>query len=674
MKSLFKAFLGVKTLILLSTTLAAQEIKDSIYKRLILKEVYIQSQVQSKHPTSGNYQSSGLANTEDILSKIEGISLIRRGPIGMEPALRAFSGGQVNMVIDGMKIFGACTDKMDPVTIYTEPVNLKSIDIKYAGDGMAMGSSVGGTLNLKLAEAELNSNRILTGTVSSGYYSAAKALLNTMTLEYNSEKWGIRGSGVYRKADNYRNGLGQVVAFSQYEKTNANFSGKYKINAKSILKADLLVDDGWNIGYPALPMDVGYARARIAALTYQINTPKNLIQSLEAKAYLNSIKHAMDDTNRPLVPIHMDMPGKSNTQGVFIDAKLKNLNKHQLNIKIDSYHNRVKADMTMYPENGAAMYMLTWPENHQSVTGIYVNDRFSINKNNWIDLKVRLDVAQSKITGEMGINQFAILGYDVSKASTRMLKNISAGYTKYQNSQLTLYGNIGYSERLPTSSERYGFYLFNRMDNHDYIGRPNLSNEQAFNTELNLLFLARNFSFKLSGFNTYLRNYIMGKNMDGLSVMTIGADGVRGYENIKSASISGIESNLNCYFNDKKLVLNNTLKWIYAHDNNKKPLPLIPPLKSITSLRFVQNSFFIQAENEFALAQTRINQEFGERASKAYTIQNLRATYNFNIQKYKLQFSAGAENIFDVSYFEHLDWASIPRPGRNIYGMISMKF
>lgn len=673
MKSSSKAFLGVNILILLSTSLVAQEIKDSIYKRLILKEVYIQSQVKSKHPASSFYQSSGLANTEDILSKIEGISLIRRGPIGMEPALRAFSGGQINMVIDGMKIFGACTDKMDPVTIYTEPVNLKSIDIKYAGDGMAMGSSVGGTLNLKLAEAELNSDKTLSGTVSTGYYSAATAILNTMTLEYSSEKWGVRTSGVYRKADNYRNGLGQIVAFSQYEKTNANISTKYKINEKSTIKADLLVDDGWNIGYPALPMDVGHARARIAALTYQIYTPEKLIQSLEAKAYLNSIKHAMDDTNRPLVPIHMDMPGESNTQGAFIEAKLKKLTNHQLNIKIDSYHNRVKADMTMYPENSAAMYMLTWPENHQTVTGIYVNDRFSINKNNWIDLKVRLDVAQSKVTGEMGINQFAILGYDVSKQSTRLLKNFNAGYTKYLNSQFTLYGNVGYTERLPTSSERYGFYLYNRMDNHDYMGNPNLRNEQAFNTELNLLYTENNFSFKLNAFSTYLQNYIIGKTQGGLSVMTIGADGVRGYENIKSATISGMESNLNYFSSNKRLIINNTLKWIYAHDNNKKPLPLIPPLKSITSLRFVRNSFFIQAENEFALAQTRINAEFGERKSKAYTIQNLRATYNFNIQKYKLQFSAGAENIFDISYFEHLDWGSIARPGRNIYGMLSVK-
>jgi iron complex outermembrane receptor protein len=674
MKSSSKAFLGVNILILLSTSLVAQEIKDSIYKRLILKEVYIQSQVQSKYPASSFYQSSGLANTEDMLSKIEGISLIRRGPIGMEPALRAFSGGQINMVIDGMKIFGACTDKMDPVTIYTEPVNLKSIDIKYAGDGMAMGSSVGGTLNLKLAEAELNSDKTLTGTVSTGYYSAATAILNTMTLEYSSEKWGVRTSGVYRKADNYRNGLGQIVAFSQYEKTNANISTKYKINGKSTIKADLLVDDGWNIGYPALPMDVGYARARIAALTYQIYTPEKLIQSLEAKAYLNSIKHAMDDTNRPLVPIHMDMPGESNTQGAFLEAKLKKLTNHQLNIKIDNYHNRVKADMTMYPENSAAMYMLTWPENHQTVTGIYVNDRFSINKNNWIDLKVRLDVAQSKVTGEMGINQFAILGYDVSKQSTRLLKNLNAGYTKYLNSQFTLYGNVGYTERLPTSSERYGFYLYNRMDNHDYLGNPNLRNEQAFNTELNLLYTENNFSFKLNAFSTYLQNYIIGKTQDGLSVMTIGADGVRGYENIKSATISGMESNLNYFSSNKRLIINNTLKWIYAHDNNKKPLPLIPPLKSITSLRFVRNSFFLQAENEFALAQTRINQEFGERKSKAYTIQNLRATYNFKIQQYKLQFSAGAENIFDISYFEHLDWGSIARPGRNIYGMLSVKF
>lgn len=674
MKSLFKAFLLINGIILTGTSAFTQQLKDTIFKRLELKEVYIQGYSQSKHPGSAFYQSSSLSSTEDILSRIEGVSLIRRGSIGMEPVLRAFSAGQVNIVIDGMKFFGACTDKMDPATIYTEPVNLKSIDIKYAGDGMAMGSSIGGTLNLKLAEAELNADKKLTGTIASGYYSAARAIQNILAFDYSTEKWAMRASGVYRKAGNYRNGSKQLVDFSQYEKTNASISGKYRINKKSIIKADLLLDDGWNIGYPALPMDVGFARARITALTYQLSTPEKFLKNLEVKAYANSISHAMDDTRRPFVPIHMDMPGQSNTQGAFVQTQFGNLGKHSINLKLDTYHNRVKADMTMYPANNAAMYMLTWPENHQTVAGLYLQDLISINDKSRFDIKVRIDAAFSKITDKMGIDQFAVLGYDVSKPSNGILKNINAGYTRYLGQRFTLYASAGYNERLPTTSERYGFYLFNRMDNHDYLGNPNLKNEKAVNAELNLLFSENNFSFKLSGFSTYLQNYIIGRTITGLSVMTIGASGVRAYQNIQSATISGAESSLNYQFANRHLTLNNTFKWVYANDNNKTPLPLISPFKSVSSLRFAHGSFLIQAENEISSAQNRINTEFGEKASPAYSIQNLRSTYSFRIQKYNLDFSAGAENLLDKAYYEHLDWGRMLRPGRNIYTMISMKF
>lgn len=674
MNSSFKGYLFISGILLTGWAAAAQPVQDTVVKNLVLKEVYIQGFAQSKHPGSVFYQSSALSSTEDILSRIEGVSLIRRGPIGMEPVLRAFSAGQVNMVIDGMKFFGACTDKMDPVTIYTEPVNLKSIDIKYAGDGMAMGSSIGGTLNLKLAEAELNAGKKLSGTVASGYYSAATAIQNILALNYSSEKWGLRASGVYRKAADYRNGSNQIVDFSQYEKINASISGKYRINENSTIKADLLLDDGWNIGYPALPMDVGFAKARIAALTYKFSTPEKFLKNLEAKAYANSIRHAMDDTKRPLVPIHMDMPGQSNTQGAFVQTEFGKLGKHNLNLKLDTYHNRVKADMTMYPANSAAMYMLTWPENHQTVAGIYLQDLISINHISHLDVKVRMDAAFSKITDKMGIDQFAVLGFDVSKPSNGILKNINAGYTRYLGQRFTLYASAGYNERLPTTSERYGFYLFNRMDNHDYIGNPGLKNERAVNAELNLLFSENNFSFKLSGFSTYLQNYIIGKTLNGFSVMTIGASGVRAYQNIPSATISGAESSLNYRFAGPHFTLNNTLKWVHGNDDIGNPLPLISPLKSITSLRYVHHHLFIQAENELSSGQNRISSDFGEKASSGFSVFNLRASYSFILKKYDLDFSAGAENLFDKAYYEHLDWGQMLRPGRNVYAMLSLKF
>lgn len=652
----------------------SQTTQDTVFKHLVLKEIQIQGYTQSKHPGSAFYQSSSLSSTEDILSRIEGVSLIRRGPIGMEPSLRAFSAGQVNVVIDGMKFFGACTDKMDPVTIYTEPVNLKSIDIKYSGDGMAMGSSVGGTLNLKLAEAMINSGQKLSGTIASGYYSAASAVQNILAMDYSSAKWAMRISGVYRKAGNYRNGMDQKVDFSKYEKANANISGKYQLSKTSTLKADVLIDEGWNIGYPALPMDVAYAKARVAALSFKNNPQNGIISELEAKVYANSIRHAMDDTKRPVVPIHMDMPGWSDTQGAFVQTQLKSAGKHTFNLKLDSYHNRVKADMTMYPANSAPMYMLTWPVNHQTVSGLFAQDQISLNDKSRIDLKLRIDAAFSKVSDKMGQDQFAVLGYDVAKVKTGILKNFSTGYTHYLNSEFSLYASAGYNERNPTTSERFGFYLFNRMDNHDYIGNPDLKNEQALNAELNLIYSGSDLSVKISGFTSYLQHYILGKTQSGLSIMTIGASGVRSYFNIPSARVSGAESSMNYQFANRHFSFNNTLKLLYGKDNNGNPLPLIAPFKSVSSLRFNHNNLFIQAENELSSRQNRISQEFGEKSSRGFSIINLRANYTFQLKTYKLELSAGAENLLDKAYYEHLDWGKMLRPGRNIYMMLSMKF
>lgn len=653
---------------------AAQPVQDTIFKHLALKEVRIQGHTHSKHPGTAFYQSSSLSSTEDILSKIEGVSMIRRGPVGMEPVLRAFSAGQVNVVIDGMKFFGACTDKMDPVTIYTEPVNLQSIDIKYAGDGMAMGASIGGTLNLKLAEAMLSKEKKFSGTMASGYYSAASAVQNILALDYGSPRLALRASGVYRKAGNYRDGLNRRVDFSQFEKANASISAKYQLNKNSTLKADLLADDGWNIGYPALPMDVGIARARVGAISFKSNPKNGPINDLEAKLYANSIRHEMDDAKRPSVAIHMDMPGWSDTQGAYLETQFKSAGRHAIKIRMDAYHNRVKADMTMFPVNSAPMYMLTWPANHQTVAGLYVEDLVSVNSKSRIDFKVRMDAAFSRLPDKMGQDQFAVLGYDVSKPANGLLKNISTGYTRYLNSAFTVYANVGYSERLPTTSERYGFYLFNRMDNHDYIGNPNLKNEQALNAGLNIIYSGTNISLKISGFTSYLQNYILGRTQIGLSVMTIGADGVRGYTNIPSARISGAESSMNYQFANRHFTLNNTVKWVHGRDNNRNPLPLISPLKSITGLRFNHKKLYIQAENEISSGQSRISTAFGERTSPGFSIFNLRSSYTFSLKKYNLEFSAGAENLFNKAYFEHLDWGRILRPGRNIYSMLSLKF
>ena len=93
-------------------------------RSILLSEVLVSTKTRSDPQRMLQFyrsnQSSGL---EDILSRLPEMSLIRRGTYGMEPAIRSLSGGQINVLIDGMRIHGACTDKMDPATIYISTWN-----------------------------------------------------------------------------------------------------------------------------------------------------------------------------------------------------------------------------------------------------------------------------------------------------------------------------------------------------------------------------------------------------------------------------------------------------------------------------------------------------------------------------------------------------------------------
>src|SRR5690606_15358393 len=165
---------------------------------------------------------------------------------------------------------------------------------------------------------------------------------------------------------------------------------------------------------------------------------------------------------------------------------------------------------------------------------------------------------------------------------------------------------------------------------------------------------------------------ILGQTLSSFTAMTYGAEGVRQYQNIASAYLLGAESNLNVVFNDR-VTINNSIKWIRGIERNGASLPLISPLKSYTHIRYSFPHLFFQLENEFSLAQNKISQSYGEYATPRYSIINLRGNYHIKLNNRDLEFSFGMENVFSTSYYEHLDWGRILRPGRNIYGMVTFK-
>ncbi|HVZ97790.1 MAG TPA: TonB-dependent receptor plug domain-containing protein [Chitinophagaceae bacterium] len=111
--------------------------------------------INSYNPGTDFYghRYDGQARTERLLDNISGINLISRGNFAQEPVLRGMSGGQVNITLNGMHIFGACTDRMDPVTSYVEPNNMKSVQVCSGPCFSSCGTAMGGGMNFDLRRA-----------------------------------------------------------------------------------------------------------------------------------------------------------------------------------------------------------------------------------------------------------------------------------------------------------------------------------------------------------------------------------------------------------------------------------------------------------------------------------------------------------------------------------------
>ncbi len=618
------------------------------------------------------YSSNRFSATDDILAKSEGVSLIRRGNFAMEPNLRGLSAGQINLTIDGMKIFGACTDKMDPVSSYIEPNNLKSISISHGAKGAQVGSTIGGSVDMKINEPVVNGEKPFRGEAGVGFQSASLGFNSLLLLNYSKKKWALLANGVYRNHHNYRAGNGEKIDYSQYQKGNISLSGKILLSPNDVVRVDYLFDDAWNVGYPALPMDVAYARANIFAVTYKKYKLSERIEKWETKLYANTVNHAMDDTEREDVAIHMDMPGWTKTFGGYSDLKL-NSGRHTASFRADGYHTRAKAEMTMFPVNEAPMYMLTWPDVKRNDAGFFFEYAYKIRGNSTLGINGRMEVVSSFVADDFGVQEFDVFGYDVSQSINHFLKSLNANYSLKLKEKGTFTLDAGYGERAPTVSEQYAFYIFNAYDGYDYIGKPDIETEKSAQAEVALGYNSDKFDFKATGFYYYIKDYILGEVQDKYSAMTIGANGMRLYDNIPFANITGGGLRVT-YRPHENLSLTEDAQYTHGNDNNGSALPLMPPFKSITGIQYQVKKLLLQAECEAASRQNRISDEYGETSTPGYAILNIRATYAIAFGEKTLKLNTGIENLLDSDYQEHLDWGNIPRPGINWYVNVNFLF
>ena len=225
---------------------------------------------------------------------------------------------------------------------------------------------------------------------------------------------------------------------------------------------------------------------------------------------------------------------------------------------------------------------------------------------------------------------------------------VDLGYTL--NKEFRVYGNFGYTYRIPTYTDLY-------YKDKTTRGNPNLKPEEALSKELGLRFNSTQFIFYIAYFERNANNLIdyTKSNAESLWEAT----------NIRALNVKGFEAEINYPF-----IIGNKeqqLKFSYTFiKDDLKAVDVNFSKYSINSLKYHFASTFVS--NISSNIQCFVALKYADRPSIGrYTLLDLNLQWDWK----SFQFNASANNLLDTQYSET---NLVPMPGRNILLSVQYNF
>lgn len=195
--SLFFTICMGPVLVLAQSNLKMGDNPDSL-RTYQLNEVVVSNETMDGISNKGKANTTN--NVDDFLKKLSGVDVINRGAYAAEPVYRGMSGDRAPVTINNMKIFGACTDKMDPVSSYVSTNNLKSIAVVKDASSYEAMNSTAGVIAFKTKSPVFNAQRVWQGQLGGGIKSVNSEYNGQFSTAYSKKSMAFRANGTYRKS------------------------------------------------------------------------------------------------------------------------------------------------------------------------------------------------------------------------------------------------------------------------------------------------------------------------------------------------------------------------------------------------------------------------------------------------------------------------------------------
>ncbi len=592
---------------------------------------------------------------EALTKKVPGISVVRRSGIANDIILRGQKKDNINILIDGAKIYGACPNRMDPPTSHVLTNNIEGVEIIEGPYDVENFGTLSGSVEItskeptKEFQGEVNLNfgswgyRKGSATVSGGS-DRVRALVSIS--KETSEQYEDGDGNNFSEQQVEINAPAGNRFKTQYEDQDAydkaSFMGKVYIDLTENQELNLsyTANRSDDILYPSTPMDAIYDDSDIFNAEYKLKQLSDYSKELRVQVFDSQVEH-------PMSTYYRNASGPDS-----VNEKISYLETHTQGLKIKNSFDLSDTSVMTY---GIDTSRRNWDGRYEgSGTQQPLSDSLNVNIDDvdtdnralFVEVEKEYDQVELKAgaryddtTIEPGDNAMNQPDNDYSAFSGFV-------FTTYQlNDTTKLFGGLGRSHRVPDARELYfrgAMVSPMSMVMSPQIGTPDL--DQTTNDEIDFGVETRmsNLMLKTKVFYSMLSDFIHYN----------ASKTVNRFENV-DATIYGLDLSGSYFFNDDIY-----LDFGLAYQRGKKDEALdgqsdrdlaeIPPLKANLALNYEYgNKNSARLELVAADRWDTFDEDNGEQELAGYGVMNFKLTHLVTPQ---FEVTAGIDNLLDKTY------------------------
>lgn len=624
----------------------------------------------------------------DIMRQEPNVAAIRKGGIALDPVVRGFKYGQLNVQADyGLKIEGGCPNRMDPTSAHIEIEDIERIEIVKGPYALRYGPAMGGVVNLITTHPEPYEDFEVHVHGLKAYESNWNGNKEYLSVRGGAKRYFFQLSGSKKEFGNYEDGNGKVIpsAFSRY-------SYKAQLGLVPLKGHQVLFawenSKGRNVDYPALPMDERTDDTRLYSLDYKASDLGKVLHSIDVKLYRSEVDHVMDNTERAFSDTVAAVSTLETFNQGFRAQGAFNLGSGHLIAGVDYEDIYKDGDRVKNLIMQATYPIFTeqlWNEASITNLGFFAEYRRMWEKMELISA-FRLDMNKGESADIQIMKMGNLIYFSDQNNSEHTNFSVSAGLSREITESIKLSIALGRGVRSPDMLERFIILLPIGYDRFDYLGNPALKPEANHQLDLTLDFANPTLgSVKLNAFYSYITDYITGKRIPPTEQMALTADvlGVKQFYNAETATMKGFEFS---YHTPAQLPLKVSLIASYTHGTvgtsieyvknengeitgevelSDDAMAEIPPFEAGLNVSWplFGGQLIPRASFRLVSAQKHISASYEEDETPGFSVIDLGLNYRFNEF---ITLSGGVNNVLDEAYYEHLNRRIIGSKG-NFY-------